>query len=514
LAAYEPRSYAFNINHIVNRSYGLQRTVASLATLVMASSALVASTAAAAAANKPDQLPAFPASAVTFQGHGNGPGYGMGQWGAFGYAAFYHWTYQQILAHYYSDSAHPVTAATLSGAADNQTITAVDQENDGQAVVVTSPSAFTVENIFGVHQLSVAAGQAMRAVDGPKTGLWSLQTGAACGKTTSWKTVALNVRDPIAVPASQLASASSRQLLTLCRGDGTRVTFRGEIEALDYTSSHYSRTLDRVPLEQYVADVTPSESPAGWASYGGTTKAPQGEPWGFQELEAQAVAARTYVLYSISVGGWYGYADICDDVCQSYSHGIQYESAASTTAAADTKGLYLVQNGSPAPTEYGSSSGGYTETLSYSNGTSIFTGVPDAGDGVCIGGPGSLGCNPEHTWTASVPVGTIQGDYPSIGTLESVKVTAKDASGRVTTMQLVGQKATATLSGQQFIDQFAGFLSTLFVVTNGPGATAPAGARPHVRWLKATLHSGRIRQGWPGAQAPVGGQDPPVGWRH
>jgi SpoIID/LytB domain protein len=423
----------------------------------------------------------------------------MGQWGAFGYAAVKHWTYQQILGHYYSDAAHPVTMSKLSTPADARILKVVIEENDGQAVAVTSPSPFVFEDQTGKTIASLAAGQAARAVDSATTGTWSVQTGSACSKSTKWTTVASGVKDPVAVPRSLSSTAPASQLLTLCEGNGNHVTYRGKLEAFDYYGAatnyqHYSRTINEVSLEQYVGDVTPSESPAGWATYGGTTKAPQHEPWGFQELEAQAVAVRTYVLYSISVGGWYGYADICDDVCQSYFAGVANETATSRAAAHDTEGEYLLQSGGPAPTEYEASSGGYTETLSYYNGVTIFTGVPDAGDSVCIGGRGTLGCNPEHDWTASVPVSTIQSAYPSIGTLVSVKVTAKDASGRVSEIELQGSKGTETVTGVTFIEQFGGFLSTLFQVTDGPGATAKA----------TSMSPGRAPRGRPGDERPVG----------
>ena len=39
--------------------------------------------------------------AVTLDGHGNGHGYGLSQWGAYGYAVDYGWTSAQILDHYY-----------------------------------------------------------------------------------------------------------------------------------------------------------------------------------------------------------------------------------------------------------------------------------------------------------------------------------------------------------------------------------------------------------------------------
>ena len=77
-----------------------------------------------------------------------------------------------------------------------------------------------------------------------------------------------------------------------------------------------------MPLEQYVAGVVPNESPAGWGALG--SAGPQGQPWGFQELEAQAVAARSYAMAGL--GSYGGYADTCDLDCQTY-RGIANESA-------------------------------------------------------------------------------------------------------------------------------------------------------------------------------------------
>ena len=81
-----------------------------------------------------------------------------------------------------------------------------------------------------------------------------------------------------------------------------------------YNSTSQARSVNTLPLEQYVADTVPGESPSGWASLGGA--GPQGMNWGFQELEAQAVAVRSYVLANL--GGYGGYADTCDLTCQTY----------------------------------------------------------------------------------------------------------------------------------------------------------------------------------------------------
>ena len=69
-----------------------------------------------------------------------------------------------------------------------------------------------------------------------------------------------------------------------------------------YNSLGQARSVNTLPLEQYVADTVPGESPSSWASLGGA--GPQGMDWGFQELEAQAVAVRSYVLANL--GGYGG----------------------------------------------------------------------------------------------------------------------------------------------------------------------------------------------------------------
>ena len=77
--------------------------------------------------------------------------------------------------------------------------------------------------------------------------------------------------------------------------------------------------------------------------------------WGFQELEAQAVAVRSYVLANL--GGYGGYADTCDLTCQTY-RGTEYETAASIAAANDTAGQVMIMpNGNVATTEYSASTG-------------------------------------------------------------------------------------------------------------------------------------------------------------
>jgi hypothetical protein len=99
--------------------------------------------------------------------------------------------------------------------------------------------------------------------------------------------------------------------------------------------------------------------------------------------------------------------------------------------------------------------------------------VPDAGDAVCV--PGA--CNPNHTWSASVPVSTIQATWPQLGTLQSISITGRnglgDWGGRVTAMTLIGSKGNVTVTGDTFAAD-VGLKSDWFTTATGLGAAGVA----------------------------------------
>jgi SpoIID/LytB domain protein len=385
---------------------------------------------------------------VHLKGHGYGPGIGMGQWGAFGYAAVEHQSYEWILEHFYGGT------SLITMRAD-PTISVDIIENENLPVEVTSESPFT---FGGVKFPAGAVVRALLTANG-----WQLRTGSSCS-ATAWGLVTKGLKDPVAVPASTKSTAPAHDLLTLCRGDGQQVTYRGEMEAYDDGGS--SRTLNLLPLGQYVADVVPSESSSGWGQYGGA--GPQGEPWGFQSLEAQAIAVRTYAVAYQADGGWSsGYADICDsDFCQSYP-GIVNESALSTAAVHRTARVMLTVSGAPAQIQYSASTGGYTTASS-------FPAVADLGDSVCLTTTGWT-CNPDHTWTTTVRVSDIEAQFPSIGKLASVAVSERNGygawKGRVISMVFTGSSGSVTESGDAFQSQF-GLMSDWFVIQHPQPAPA------------------------------------------
>jgi SpoIID/LytB domain protein len=323
------------------------------------------------------------------------------------------------------------------------------QENDGLDVIV--------ESLGGVSAPGLPDSPAVRFQQ--SGGMWTVDTGPGCAGP--WTPVLANQTTPTASPVAG-------GLLQLCVASGSPIV-HGTLTAV-YNSDGQARTVNTLPLETYVADTVPGESPSSWGSVGGA--GPQGMDWGFQELEAQAVAVRSYVLADL--GGYGGYADTCDLTCQTY-RGTEYETPTSVAAADDTAGQVMVMpNGAIATTEYSASTGGYTSSA---NEGSPFTAVPDDGDAVCV----PSACNPNHQWTTSVGYGAIESAWPQIGAFVDFPtgpgqlVTDPghpyDAPyGRVVTITVAGSAGSVTMSGTEFYTDL-GLNSDLFSITGINGSS-------------------------------------------
>jgi SpoIID/LytB domain protein len=319
---------------------------------------------------------------------------------------------------------------------------AMTENNDNDVIVAGSGGQVSAPGVSG------AAAVLMQ----PVAGSWTIYTGPGCAGP--WSQVSSNQSSPTASPVGGL--------LTLCVSGGSP-TVHGTLGGV-FNSDGAARTVNTLPLEQYVADTVPGESPSGWSSLGGA--GPQGMGWGFQELEAQAVAVRSYVLANL--GGFGGYADTCDLTCQTY-RGTQYETSTSILAANDTAGQVMVMpNGQIATTEYSSSTGGYTSS---SNQQSPFTAVPDDGDAVCISGA----CNTNHHWTTTVSDAKLNSTWPQIGSFNGAVSATTDPGqpfdfsfGRVATITLNGTSGSITIPGTEFYVDL-GLLSDLFSITSTSG---------------------------------------------
>ena len=374
----------------------------------------------------------------------------MGQWGDFGYAEKYHETWSWIVGHFYGGT----TAAHMG----DPNISVAITENDGAALVVTSKSHFTVAG----HAFK--AGQAARIT--PSSGgaaEFDIAAGSGCQSHT-WASVARRVSAPEAVPVSTAPTANSSQVLELCRADGVFEPVRGDLRAVG--SGGLEHTVNLLPMDEYLQGVVPSEISYAWGTFGGA--GPQGEQWGFQSLEAQAVAARSYTAaYFEADGGWQGYADICDSQdCQSYQ-GMSKENALSNKAVSDTSGQIRDIAGSnvPATAQYSASTGGWTSGIA-------FSAVPDLGDSICLNSV-DFTCNPNHDWTAQIPVRDIEATYPSIGTLVNLYVARRNGlgslGGRALAVEIRGTKGSVSVAGGDFAAAF-GLISDWFAFTNVGGS--------------------------------------------
>ena len=228
----------------------------------------------------------------------------------------------------------------------------------------------------------------------------------------------------------------ANEALQLCELP-SNITVRGTLEGT-VNSTDQARTVNVVPLGQYVADVTPAESPASWGALGGGGA-------GLQELEAQAVAVRSYVMSTYgSLQGYFGYADICDSTaCQ------DYPGIANENAVTDDGDHHRQRGRAHARGRDGGADPVLVVDGRLQRGRHLRSGARP-GDSVCV--PGA--CNAHHTWQAQVPVAAIDSAYPQIGTLQSIGVSQRnnlgDLGGRVLQMTLQGNAGSATISGDTF----------------------------------------------------------------
>src|ERR1700678_41112 len=118
-------------------------------------------------------------------------------------------------------------------------------EIDGDSIIVTSASQFSVAGV------TVPANQAAEIT--PVGGTWDIYVGGGCAGPWPQTPTAPGVTNPTASPGASV--------LQLCEGPGN-LFLPGTIQGV-YNSAGAARAVNTLPLEQYVADVVPSESPAG-----------------------------------------------------------------------------------------------------------------------------------------------------------------------------------------------------------------------------------------------------------
>ena len=375
---------------------------------------------------------------ILVEGRGWGHGRGLQQWGALGYAIDHLWSYEQILQHYYSNTAS-------SYAADREIKVHITRNNE-MDLLVTSAASFTVQGI------QFYGGQIARiSAQGPHNFQINQSTGCAdpgypvyAGHPGQLDNSGRTFVEALPVGNNQAVDDLNQllEVITCDRSNPTREVsrrhYRGSIGLIEQNGQY---TFNRVLREQYLRGVVPQETPSSWGTMGGGT--------GMQALRAQAVAARTYLEAISQRRQAKGYmTDTCDTIgCQVYlgasvnDKPLDYGPDFWTTTAAvtETAGIIRVSyDGSIPLAEFGSSSGGWTTPQSELSG---FPAVVDDGDDVSA--------NPHHLWEKTIQRTDVESRYPEIGQLKEIKVTLRNGlgewGGRTRQLLLRGTTANATV---------------------------------------------------------------------
>lgn len=227
-----------------------------------------------------------------------------------------------------------------------------------------------------------------------------------------------------------------------------RKSYRGTIEINVLTSG--LTAVNKISLEQYLYGVMPKEMP---------------DTWPVDALKAQAVAARTFALYSLHKHEAEGF-DLCASThCQVYG-GKTVESANATAAVDSTRGETLLYKGKPIYASFHTTSGGMTENSEDVWGSYLpyLRAVPD--DDLAT---------PYAKWemqfTPKELTQKLNTAGLSIGNLAAIELSPlkekpsanqdRSATGRIKTMRFIGDKGSVTLTGAK-VRSALGLKSTLF----------------------------------------------------
>jgi SpoIID/LytB domain protein len=360
-----------------------------------------------------------PATTLYISGGGYGHGIGMSQYGAYGYA-LHGWTYQQILAHYYTG-------------------TALGTTNPGQIVRVLLGSGSAA--FAGATQAGTGSAQASGKKLNP-----SLTYDVVPLADGSLKLVNQSTGKAVGTFGAPLTATGPAPLSVAGLGG-----YRGSLEFRPNGSGGVY-TVNAVGLDDYVQGVIAAEMPSSWSP---------------QALDAQAVAARTYAITTDVAGSFY---NLYPDTRSQMYRGVAAETPATDAAVAATSGQIVTYNGAPAVTYFFASSGGYTENVedAWPGATPDpwLRGVPDPYDG-----PGG---DPYHHWTRQMSLAAATKDLGKLvkGSLVGIKVTKTGASPRIMTADVIGTRGTTSVTGSELEGAF-GLLSTWATFTTISSSAAP-----------------------------------------
>jgi len=247
--------------------------------------------------------------------------------------------------------------------------------------------------------------------------------------------------DGVAVPGIWLPEGSGPWRV------GSR-TVRGQVVVR--VRGHELEVVNRIGLEDYVASTVGGEMSSSWPR---------------EALRAQAVAARTYVLYEAAKrrdSDW----DVRATTRSQVYEGTQAETPETRSATRATAGEVLTYGGEPILAVFHSTAGGRTERAAEVWGEDLpylrVVEVEDEDD------------SPQTYWRTAFAPGALQGVLAAagvgVGRLESIVVTERTGSGRVKRLAFRGGAGVRELRGAALKSLVAslGLRSTLFDIRETP----------------------------------------------
>lgn len=198
-----------------------------------------------------------------------------------------------------------------------------------------------------------------------------------------------------------------------------------------------------VDLEHYLYSVVGGEMPTQWP---------------LESLKAQAVAARSYVLYRRDRNQGEIF-DVGDTTAWQVYRGLE-EEASSTLAAVDaTQGQVMTHNNRIIEAVFHSSSGGHTENVEdiWSSAIPYLRGVVDFDQAA-----------PVYEWNKQVSANELQKTVSGVGNIYSFTPVETTPRGRVVKMQVTGDQGSKVVDGTALRSSL-GLKSTLFAIAPQEG---------------------------------------------
>ena len=248
--------------------------------------------------------------------------------------------------------------------------------------------------------------------------------------------------------------------------------YRGDI-VLALAENKTITVINEVKLDDYIGGVISEE---------------MSPEWPMEALKAQAVAARTFAVYSLGIHEEDGY-DVCATThCQVYG-GIESESPTGLRAVSATRGEILTYQGKPIYAAFHSSSGGMTAGSEEAGGNALpyLQPVRDPQDAA----------NSNSHWQVSLSAKELSAKLSAagfrIGNLKAVELTPLDIgkgasdrypSGRIKQARFIGSLQTVSVPGPK-LRWVAGLPSTLADVRRGTGKTTVPNTKGKIEFSDA-----------------------------